>query len=242
MTKRSYRCFTLIELLVVIAIIAILAAMLLPALQSAKSSAKQSRCLGNLKQLILAFHMYMDDWDGVFPLADLNAGVAGGYSNLRKVESYAGYNLAWPNYIDKPTVFYCPERSITDSNIIGLGFYVWSSYHYNSYLSSKDGYGQPLSAVKLTSVLRPERCILLMDGPLSQGYFWTAVYIAANTTESRHRGRTNVLFVDGHVELFVNLEYANSGYWGIGPPPNTAIGYPSAGSPYYIWLKPDYAP
>ena len=53
--------FTLIELLVVIAIIAILAAMLLPALSSAKQRAQSIKCLSNLKQLDLAYFMYVQD-------------------------------------------------------------------------------------------------------------------------------------------------------------------------------------
>ena len=58
------RGFTLVELLVVIAIIALLMAILMPALNRARELGRRSVCLGNLKQLTLAWVMYSDENGG----------------------------------------------------------------------------------------------------------------------------------------------------------------------------------
>jgi len=78
--RKIVSAFTLIELLVVIAIIAILAALLLPALAAAKKKGQRAVCLSNLKQIGLAFAVYLTDNTSHFPdRRDLKSTLSGGY-------------------------------------------------------------------------------------------------------------------------------------------------------------------
>jgi prepilin-type N-terminal cleavage/methylation domain-containing protein/prepilin-type processing-associated H-X9-DG protein len=65
---KKIKAFTLIELLVVVAIIAILAAILFPVFAQAKTAAKKTVDLSNVKQLGTMIMLYASDYDDRFPL------------------------------------------------------------------------------------------------------------------------------------------------------------------------------
>lgn len=79
--------FTLVELLVVISIVGVMVALLLPAVQSARESARKVQCANNLRQLATASHNFVDTYNRFPP----------GYIGELPVK--AGMDPAWNSYI-----------------------------------------------------------------------------------------------------------------------------------------------
>ena len=189
-TRRPGR-FTLIELLVVIAIIAILASMLLPALHSAKDRANQINCASNLKQIGLALHMYMQDYDERIPPHNDNNGV-----NPATWRWETAQMLLLPYAGGSEEVLHCPEDSGWTAPGPTAGGRWWS-YALNGCC----GYN---AQTRDSSFEDPVNTIVFLDcsegdggmegnddrpyqDPLHAGFI-------------RHNSGLNALFYDGHVD------------------------------------------
>lgn len=64
-SKPTAQGFTIIELLIVVAIVAMLAALLFPTYTQAKKSAKITRSMAQMKQIVAAQHIYNSDLDEI---------------------------------------------------------------------------------------------------------------------------------------------------------------------------------
>jgi len=155
--------FTLIELLVVIAIIGVLASLLLPALSKAKSTARRTACISNLRQVNLALRLYVDDNDDRLPeLSEPNSypnGVGAFYKEL--IKSYAG--LTGPSS-PKDKVFICPADQ-EDSRDVFMDF---TSYTYNGIEEAGPFYvewASRTSSIQSSSELRLFLAVGLEDTP-----------------------------------------------------------------------------
>jgi len=137
------RGFTLIELLVVIAIIAILAAILFPVFAKAREKARQTSCLSNMKQMMLAHLQYAQDYDESFCKTAR-------WNTVREDPVVSGGNMWWDQaiaaYCKNTQMFTCPS-----AKNYALGYMCWEPV--------TGGYvGVSVGAIKA-----PSECILMFD-------------------------------------------------------------------------------
>ncbi|MBI5834961.1 MAG: DUF1559 domain-containing protein, partial [Armatimonadetes bacterium] len=228
--KRRH-AFTLIELLVVIAIIAILAAILFPVFAKAREKARASSCQSNLKQIGLAFHQYISDYDTMWPNSG-NAG-NGNINDAAVVSNWQGWagNVLAP-YIKNTQIFACPSDPLllwnvgTGTPIVGDPRFYKVSYSYNY---SGIGNGTTASAGNLpgamfadAALVRPAEMAVMWDSKnrWSDGgnFFTRDIADFRNVPQGnlgylahRHMNQANFLFADGHVKTnaFDRMYYRN---------------------------------
>lgn len=178
-TGRRRRAFTLIEMLVVIAIIAILAALLFPALGTARTRAKKTQCLNNVRQIAAATVTQFGELGDKLPFRE-GGNFAYGFA-AEQLLPYLGGNLK---------VFDCPANTGNqgDLNCKLPSTNVWTEYEFNSYVCS---YGTAAST-------RDKRQSGIIDAS-QVAYVYDIPYDAYNGARTAHPGGgANVGYLDGH--------------------------------------------
>ena len=195
--------FTLIELLVVIAIIAILAAILFPVFARAREKARQASCQSNLKQIGLAWQMYSQDYDGMYPPM---------YDNTNWPSGIWWADQLMP-YIKNNQLFKCPSAALMGNwpqNPLPWVEALPMSYGWACYLECwstacarlfpwSPSWGPWQFFPGGDSVWQePAADLVLADA--DSLYFRGKPTATCSLASARHNGGANCLFLDGHVK------------------------------------------
>ena len=229
MRNKATEGFTLAELLVVVAVLALLAALLLPVLRIAGAKARRLTCVSNVRQLSLGVRMYCDDSHDASP----SAGPAGLPGN-KMDSLYSGYKALMKSYVGlnsasspRDKVFACPTDVLNINYLFSnppptlplrlvkqcchdSSEFDYSSYAFNGGDNVTRHFAEGtltvpgLTGVKLTSVRRPDRTVLLAEIAALAPYSWHdpsshGVAQYDKRWPMYNDSKNVVSFVDGHV-------------------------------------------
>ena len=196
-TAGSTRGFTLIELLVVIAIIAVLMAILMPALNRARLQGKRAACMGNLKQLTLAWIMYADENDDKIVYANPNAdGWVEWISNQDAPEQQKRAGIRGGTLYE-----YCPNEKAycCPTGIRGevVTYAIMDAMNGYSGHPWSDG----MTFEKRSSIKQGSKRLVIVDEGRLSPNSWTIWYTEPRWWDQitrRHGQGTTLSFADGH--------------------------------------------
>jgi len=222
--RRSSKGFTLIELLVVIAIIAILAAILFPVFARAKEKARETMCIGNMKQIGMAVIMYLDEWNSCYPdqtsvgIPYSDTGITGGketwntkFSRRYRSEKPPKSGIYVPDgmgktfrpYLKNLGVFKCPSQAKDEDTYV---VYKENSTYYLKRALQHWAHkmGNP---VKEAAVKFPKRSAMLYEDAWHKGpdhpRLWDSAYWSTVPPNQRPAFlRVNCIYLDGHVAKY----------------------------------------
>lgn len=176
-STRSRTALSLVELLIVIAIIAILASLLLPAVATARSQAWTAACLSNLRQVGMAHIAFATDHHDQIP--------APTYYTQPEPQVFKDYvptsNKTWSCAV--PQV----HRHWYNKNHAWKFYMNWWALQGNDQVNNPGYNAHRENGYRMSMVINPSAAVICADflGGGQGGY---------------HRGRSNVVMVDGHAE------------------------------------------
>ena len=217
MVNRQSQGFSLMELLVVIAIISVLASILLPSLNKAKEFARQTTCSSNLRQIGLAWHIYLGEYKRTFP----------GFNDIWNMGSnfYAGPKLReiLSGDSDNRDILQCPSDSGDCCvNFAGAGIRfsrVGTSYCVSDSLPSNKYDHSTIAERRLSNI--PDPSITVLAGDQMNYFYWNSGEIVGTAFEfTKWHGEGSsgdpysvILFVGGNVgKTIIENEDTTSNY------------------------------